>query len=218
MARSWTSARIRPWRAEHAGRQQARLPVHENLVATRIKHIVAAHRAAYSELQYVVVVGGDGVIPFFRYPDPALLGNETKYKPPVRDDTPSQASLRLGYVLSDDFVASTESVSLHGNRFPVPDLAIGRLVEQPNDILGMLDAYLGTTGGVVPTPTSSLTTGYDFLQDSADEVASHFQAGIGGSNNERLITDQVISPGVTTVGNTPTGITAGPRPTSAVSS
>ena len=178
-------------------------PFAKNLVAARIKHIVAAHRAAYSELQYVVVVGGDGVIPFFRYPDPALLGNETKYKPPVRDNTPSQASLRLGYVLSDDFVASTESVSLHGNFFPVPDLAIGRLVEQPDDILGMLDAYLGTTGGVVATPTSSLTTGYDFLQDSADEIAGHFQAGIGGSNNERLITDQIISPGVTTVGNTP---------------
>ncbi len=34
----------------------------------------------------------------------------------------------------------------------------------------MLDAYSGLTGGVVPTPTSSLVTGYDFLQDAADEV------------------------------------------------
>ena len=98
-------------------------PFAKNLVAARIKRIVDAHRDAYSELQYVVVVGGDGVIPFFRYPDPALLGNETLYTPPVRDDTPSQASLRLGYVLTDDFIASSESVSLHGNLFPVPDLA-----------------------------------------------------------------------------------------------
>ena len=54
----------------------------------------------------------------------------------------------------------------------MPDLSIGRLVETPQEIAGMLDAYLGdTTGGVVPTPTSSLTTGYDFLTDAADEIA-----------------------------------------------
>ena len=62
----------------------------------------------------------------------------------------------------------------------------------------MLDAYLGTTGGVVPTPTSSLTTGYDFLTDAADEVHGHLNAGIGGTANRRLITEQTVSPGVTT--------------------
>ncbi len=178
-------------------------PFAKNLVATRVKRIVDVHRAANPNLQYVVVVGGDGVIPFFRFPDPALLGNETLYKPPVGDNTASQASLRLGYLLSDDFIVSRDGVSRPGKVFPVPDLAIGRLVEQPDDILGMLDAYLATAGGVVPTPTSSLTTGYDFLQDSADVIAAHFQQGIGGSNNEQLITSQAISPGVTTVGNTP---------------
>ena len=62
-------------------------PFAKNLVAAAIKAIVDAYRAA-TDLQYVVVIGGDGVIPFYRYPDPALLGNETLYMPPVLDSSP----------------------------------------------------------------------------------------------------------------------------------
>ena len=172
-------------------------PFAKNLVASAIKRIVAAYRNAYPSIQYAVVVGDDTVIPFFRYPDPALMANETLYVPPVADDTTSQASLRLGYVLSDDFIASSTTVKRGGKELPVTDLSVGRLVETPQDIAGMLDAYLGTTAGVVPTPTTSLTTGYDFLTDAADKIAGQLSAGIGGAGNRTLITNQAISPGVT---------------------
>ena len=177
-------------------------PYAKNLVASAITRIVDAYRAT-NPLEYVVVVGDDSVIPFYRYPDPALLGNEKLYVPPVRDDTASQASLRLGFVLNQDGYGSSDTVSLHGNAFPVPDLAVGRLVETPAEVEGMLDAYLGTAGGVVATPTSSLTTGYDFLQDAADVIAGHLSAGIGGSNNATLITNRTVSPETVTVGTSP---------------
>ena len=61
----------------------------------------------------------------------------------------------------------------------MPDLAVGRLVETPAEIAGVLDAYLGLSGGVVPTPTSSLVTGYDFLADGADAVEDDLGAGLG---------------------------------------
>ena len=171
-------------------------PFAKNLVAARIKQIVEAHRSPLpaDDLKYVVVVGGDEVIPFFRYPDPALLGNETLYVPPVRDTTSSQASLRLGYVLSDDFLASRNDVSLHGNDFPVPDLASGRLVETPAEIVGVIDAFLDAGGAV--TPQSGLVTGYGFVTDSADQVAERFDNLVGASSNEELITNQGVSPGV----------------------
>ena len=38
-------------------------------------------------LRYVVMVGGDDVVPFFRYPDRRLLGPESDYVPPVADDS-----------------------------------------------------------------------------------------------------------------------------------
>ena len=178
-------------------------PYAKNLVASAIKREVDAYRAT-NPIKYVVVVGGDSVIPFFRYADPSLLGNETRYSPPVADNTASQASLRLGYVLNDDGYGSSRSVALHGNLFPVPDLAVGRLVETPAEIGGMLDAYLtGTSAGTVPTPTSSLVTGYDFLQDAADNVESNLAAGIGGSGNDTLITNENVSPALTTVNGIP---------------
>ena len=176
----------------------------KNLVAGAIKREVDAYRQANPALKYVVVVGGDSVIPFYRYPDPSLLGNETLYSPPVLDASASQAALRLGYILNQDYYGSSSTVLLHGNQFPVPGLAVGRLVETPAEIAGMLDAYSGLANGVVPTPTRSLVTGYDFLQDAADNVESNLAAGLGaGATNDQLITNNGISPGSTTVNNTP---------------
>ena len=179
-------------------------PYAKNLVVAGIKKIVKAYRDANPTLQYIVVVGGDNVIPFYRYPDPALLGNENLYRPPVADSTASQATLRLGYVLSDDFLASSTSVSLHGNDFPVPDLAIGRLVETASDIGGMLDTFLAAGGSSV-APTTSLVTGYDFLADAATNVNSTLASKIPGAaaNKESLITNMGVSPG--TVGPPPNG-------------
>jgi len=180
----------------------ASCPYAKNLVASAIKRIVDAYRAN-NPVRYVVVIGSDGVIPFFRYPDPALLGNETLYVPPVLDASASQASLRLGYLLNQDAYGARDQVSVLGAAFPVPDLAVGRLIETPAEIGGMLDAYNGLTNGVVATPTTSLVTGYDFLQDAADAVASNLRAGIGGTGNATLITNEGVAPGLVTVNGTP---------------
>jgi hypothetical protein len=68
-------------------------PYAKNLVADAIKGIVDDYRQV-NPLEYVVIIGNDDVIPFFRSPDQAMLGNELNYSPPVRDNTASQASLK----------------------------------------------------------------------------------------------------------------------------
>ena len=141
-------------------------------MAEAIRDIVQAYRAQNTGLQYVVIVGGDDAVPFFRYPDTAGLGPESDYVPPVRDTSASQASLRLDYILSQDAYGTPTDLQLKGETVPVPDLAVGRLVETPTEISGVLDAYTtGTTAGVVPRPTSSLVTGYDFLADAGQRGA-----------------------------------------------
>ncbi len=167
-------------------------PFAKNLLADAIKKIVDDYRAR--GIQYVVLVGNDDVIPFYRYPDQAGLANESNYVPPVLDDSASQASLRLGYVLSQDGYGSSHSVTIKESELPLPDLAVGRLVETPSDVMALLDAYLSTSDGVVH-PTSSLVTGYDFLEDAAQAVESEFQAGLGaGARNSSLIAPNTISP------------------------
>ena len=81
--------------------------------------------------KYVVIVGGDSAIPFFRYPDQSLLGQESGYVPPVDSNSASEASLRRDFVLGQDAYGAGTQVSLRTSNFPVPGLAVGRLVESP---------------------------------------------------------------------------------------
>ena len=155
-------------------------PTAKNLVADAIKTVVDRYRLV-NPLEYIVLIGSDDVIPFFRHPDQALLASERNYVPPVRDSSASQASLRLGYVLSQDDYGAAIELDQKITTFPVPDLAVGRLVETPAEIIGMVDAYLTTAAGVVNTPTSALVTGYDFLTDNAEAVQAAFEAGIGAA-------------------------------------
>ncbi len=138
-----------------------------------------------------MIVGNDHDIPFFRYPDASGLGTESNYVPPVSDNTPSQASLRLNYVLSQDAYGASTILHLNGLDLPVPDLAVGRLVETPAEISGMLDAYTAaysqSAGTASVTPTSSLVTGYDFLSSAANEVQADFSAALGAGNADSLI-------------------------------
>ena len=167
-------------------------PYAKNLVVGTIRELVDRYWAV-NELQYVMVVGDDGVIPFQRYPDNALLANEKNYVPPVLDLSSSQASLRLGYVLGQDIYGSSVNISSGNTTLPIPDLAVGRLVETAADVLIMLDAYMSTTDGQLQLNTSSLVTGYDFLEDVATAVQSELEAGMG-QPADTLIVDRDLSP------------------------
>ena len=167
-------------------------PFAKNLVAYSIKEIVDSYREL-NPLAYIVIIGNDDIIPLFRHPDQALLANERNYVPPVLDATASQASLRLGYVLGQDRYGASVELSSKSDTLPIPDLAVGRLVETPGQITTMLDAYLSTANGVVDTPNSALVTGYDFLADAADAVTSELESGLGSSATT-LISPRDLAP------------------------
>ncbi len=167
-------------------------PYAKNLVAGTIRGIVDAYQAL-NPLAYVMIIGGDDVVPFFRYPDNALLANENNYVPPVRDASASQASLRLGYILGQDAYGSITDISSKNSTLPIPKLPVGRLVETAVDATTMLDAYLATSGGQIALTTPPLVTGYDFLEDAALAVQSELEAGLG-TTADTLIADRNLSP------------------------
>lgn len=183
---------------------QADDPVHsscayaKNLVADAAKAVVDAYRTPSNPaLAYVVLVGGDAVVPFFRHADTAELAPESGYVPPVLPLSPSEASLRTANVLSQDDYGAARSLTLGAVSLPVPDLAVGRLVESAADATAMLDAYLTTAGGVVATPTRSLVTGYDFMADAADAVEADLVAGMGtgaGQVHDTLVDAATVPP------------------------
>jgi hypothetical protein len=160
-------------------------PYAVNLVAAAIKQLTDGFRNSASK--YVVIAGGDDVIPFFRYPDVSGLGPESEFSPPVLDNTPSGASLKSDQVQSQDAYGSDTNVTISGVTLPVPDLAVGRLVKTPAEIESTVDNYLGLDHGTLPTPHSSLVTGYDFLADAADAVNQQFSDALPGDTHDTLI-------------------------------
>ncbi|HWR64898.1 MAG TPA: choice-of-anchor Q domain-containing protein [Bellilinea sp.] len=162
-------------------------PAAQNILADTIKEIITRYRSG-NALQYVVLVGGDNVIPYFRHADGAMLGNEKNFVPPVLENTPSQASLKSGYFLSQDDYGAAFTISVKGDDLPMLDLAVGRLVETAAEAKTVVDAYLGTADGTLPAPNSLLVTGYDFLTDGAEAVLSQLEAG------SAVIADTLIQP------------------------
>ncbi len=166
-------------------------PYAKNLVANSIKDIIDRYRAL-NPLEYVVLVGNDSVIPFFRYPDEALLGPERNYVPPVKDLTASQASLRLDYLLSQDAYGANCDLALNTVNIPLPDLAVGRLAETPAQVGTLIDVFLAANG--ILTPAVSLVTGYDFLADDAQAVESELAASLGANAADQLISPNTLAP------------------------
>ena len=165
----------------------------KNLVAQAIRDIVDTYRDANGTLTYVTIIGNDGVIPFFRYPDTAGIGPENNYVPPVLGTSTSQASLQGNNTLGQDAYGAVSDLALKGTVLPVPDLSVGRVVETAAEIDGQLQQYLGLTDQTLPTPHSSLVTGYDFLTSAADSVQTDLQAGLGaGARTDTLITNQGV--------------------------
>ncbi len=174
--------------------EQSSCPFAENLVAHAIKDLITSYRQANNAMRYVVLVGSDAHIPFFRYPDQALLGPEQNYEPPMGQGTQSESALRLNYILGQDEYGSSNSLSLRDGDFPLPDLAVGRLVESAAEMNTMLAAYLSTAAGVIDDPDSTLVTGYDFLVDTAEAVNNELVLGAGAVRHDTLITAADISP------------------------
>ncbi|HLE13827.1 MAG TPA: choice-of-anchor Q domain-containing protein, partial [Anaerolineales bacterium] len=189
-----SDARVAAANAEAERGDNFQCPFAKNQVAYAIKNIVDNYRAK-NPLEYVVIIGSDEVVPFFRHADQAMLANEKNYAPPVLDDTASQASLKLGYVLSQDRYGTDLEISHKDESFPIPDLAVGRVVETASDATRMLDAYLNPNRGGILSPTSALVTGYDFLVDNAQAVREDLAIGLGSSSAvDTLITPPHLSP------------------------
>ncbi len=170
-------------------------PYAKNLVAQAIRDIVNSYRGT---LQYVVLAGSDNVIPFFRYADGAGIGEEKAFNAPVDAPTAAYASLQNNLVFGQDAYGSLTDLTMKGGVLPVPDLAVGRLVETPAEISALIDNYITTP--VLPS-ASSLSTGYSFLTSAADAISASFTAG--GAAADTLITDQGVKTTDTTQ-NAPT--------------
>lgn len=152
-------------------------PAAKNIVAQEIRAVIDAYRAGSTGLAYLVLIGPDNVIPFYRYLDRSGYGEEKGYNTPLVPEGPAYSALRSNLVLGQDGYGAQRSINTKGIEIPMPSLAVGRLVEKASDADKMLSSYIAANGQLFPT--TGLVTGYDFVTDAANSIYNELSVGMG---------------------------------------
>lgn len=168
--------------------QNACDPDAANAVAGAVKLLIQQAFTDFPNLTNVVLVGSDELIPQRRIFDFVQTSNELDYAPAARvqEDSALFASLRGGYILTDDFYVDFEPSDYAGRPLYVANYPLGRLVETPAEIIAQVDYYLQVDG--VLSATTSFVAGYDFLIDSSQIISGTF--GAQRLANEALVNDE----------------------------
>jgi hypothetical protein len=156
-----------------------------NAVAASTRNLILDQIGPRPGIQYLVIAGDDRVVPFHRIPDPSVRFSESTYAHKLASTTVGRA-LTDNHFLTDDCFSADRLVTAGSNRWCVPRLATGRLVETPADILKMIQTF--TQLGRV-APSSALVGGYDFAIDSAGYACERLQAELGNGVNCTLMND-----------------------------
>jgi len=155
-----------------------------NQVAAAIRGVIMTYLQQHDSVEYIVLVGDDRLLPFRRIVDntPRHDYLERDYAR-VDDDHPTGASLRANHFLSDDYYADREPSSFQGRELYIPDLAVGRLIETPDEIMAFIDVFLaGAQVTVGDGGDKVLVTGYDFVEDAANGNCADWQTDLGTDN------------------------------------
>ena len=173
-------------------------PLYANEVARQIWYIVErAVTSYYPNVDNIVIVGGDTIIPFYRVPDQTAISNESDYYsqllalPKNSFDGTSALGGSMFYrnIMTDNYYADRRPTAWNGRGLYVPDLAVGRLVERPEDMWSYIDSYTSSplpapyhvdAGYISKTDTSkngsAMVTGYDFLSDEAAQISTRLES------------------------------------------
>ena len=160
---------------------------------------------SFTRLEYLILVGGDSSIPFWRMDEDLPRYPESNYIEELQSfgllddasspqafcaetESPVMAAVCRDHYLADTPYGASQTTDVPGSSFTwwIPDLAVGRLVEAPEQILGLIDVFITQDG--VTVVDRALTTGYDFLTDGGDAVHGLLQStlDLGETELDRL--------------------------------
>jgi Tol biopolymer transport system component len=161
-------------------------PAKANDVVRAVGALLDNPQIVRPSVTHIVVVGDDAAgIPFGRVLDNTAYANERGYASTFfgAENNAYLNTYGLSFLPTDDPLGD---VNYSGQGPYVPELAVGRLVETPAQILAQITQYITRNGAIAPT--RALTTGYDFLKDGSTKISSSFRARYGNNATE-LIND-----------------------------
>lgn len=181
------------WDAKPSDQDRANAVVRE--INAAVDNFVGTHQGA---LKSMIIVGTDEVIPMGRLQDLTQTANERSFAQELRSIAASSGGNNAllgaaiaGKILSDDPYGSFEPRKFDGEWLYVPDVALGRLVETPDQIIGQINEFHAPaeTGGAAGSikVSKTLSAGADFMTKLGQTIAATFnQAFPTGVVNESL--------------------------------
>lgn len=178
------------WDADAADSERANA-----LVQALRAYLKAEILPIYPETKSIVLVGDDRIIPMARIGDGTALA-ESSYLLSTAS-TVGQA-LAQNYFLSDDpigvrgYLDLSLSLSMNRRGAFLPNFAVGRLVEEPHEIIKTITTFISQDGildlgdPANPEARRILITGYDFQQDSAQRILSRWQTISSNVDGEHI--------------------------------
>lgn len=149
-----------------------------NQVASAIRRVVHTYVSEREGIEYLVLVGDDRALPFRRLIDATPSMAEKTYAD-VNASHPTGAAIRGNYYMTDDFYADRQPTPHLNREIYLPDLAVGRLIETPADMIRTIDLFLGTP---VSQIERVLVTGYDFIRDTGIEECEAWREEFGSQD------------------------------------
>ncbi len=146
-----------------------------NDVASAVRNLILSYLDTNPGVEYIVIVGNDRVVPFRRVPDRTRYP-ESHYQAFVTGNTTIWAACRDDMTLTDDYYADREPKLVNGQAVYVPDYAIGRLPEGPNEIVAFINNFLAESEVALK---NALVTGYDFVVDVGQTISVTVSSDLG---------------------------------------
>jgi Tol biopolymer transport system component len=161
-----------------------------NQVSSAIKALVDRTWQSLPDLQYLVIVGDDRVIPFRRVDDLlTTYPTESDYITLIGGDPVAAAQTTIGRALADNQILTDDYYGYNRTAYqarglpepvyPIPDLGTGRLIEDPTQIVLQIDAFLSqATVPIDRALVSAFATGLVEKSDgSTEEVETLSDSG-----------------------------------------
>jgi parallel beta-helix repeat protein len=150
-------------------------PKKANEVAKHIKRLIDDKQKEYTGVKYIVILGDDRIIPYYRIPDNTdkPFGNKSWYTEDdytkLNTDSTVGSALHNNMFLTDNIYAADRAIEWQTAEVNIPELFIpsmpvSRLVETPEEISATIDAYYRKE---YVRPDMIFVTAHDFMWDSA---------------------------------------------------
>jgi CSLREA domain-containing protein len=161
-----------------------------NDVVRAIGALIARYRPSLPNLKYVVVNGGDEIVPMARVADPVTLSPEADYAKSLAFTTNGlangnalYAASALNYFLSDDALGTFTRTRWLDHDLFLPQVSVSRLVETPAEIAGQYAQFLASGGRLDPASMRALTAAIPFLSEGSDQIAQAAQSRLASATN-----------------------------------